>query len=381
MISYGKHNVNQQDVDAVVDVLENQFLTQGAQVPAFEKALCDYTGANFSVSVNSGTSGLHVACLALGITTGDTVWTSPNSFAASANCALYCGAQVDFVDIDPITRNMCVLALEAKLNVVKQQNKLPKAIVVVHFAGHSCDMQKINALCKPLNISIIEDAAHGLGGSYLGNRIGACTYSDMAVLSFHPVKSITTAEGCAIMTNSSSLAERCRLFSKHGITRDENLMEGASEGPWYYEQVALGYNYRLSDLHAALGISQLKRVDSFINERRRLAANYLKKLADLPLKLPQVDALDTASWHLFMIELREHERKTIYTALHKKGVGVNVHYIPIHRHPYYQKLGFKKDQFPASERFYENALTLPLYYGLQEDEQNKVINVLHSLLG
>lgn len=380
MIQYGKHKINQEDIDAVVNVLENQFLTQGSQVPLFESALCNYTKSKYAISVNSCTSGLHVACLALNVGGGHIVWTSPNSFAASANCARYCGAEVDFVDIDPVTRNMCPKALEVKLNEAKRLGKLPRAIVVVHFAGQSCDMQTIHALCHPLNIAIIEDAAHGLGGTYNDKPIGSCEFSDLAVLSFHPVKSITTAEGGAVMTNNPLLAKRCTLFAKHGITRDTNLMQGDSQGPWYYQQLELGYNYRLSDLHAALGISQLKRVDSFISERKRLAQVYLEKLSDLPLRLPQASVLDSSSWHLFMVELTEHDRLTIYETLHEQGIGVNVHYIPIHHHPYYQQLGFTCEQFPASVAFYHNALTLPLYVGLTESEQNKVVQVLTHIL-
>lgn len=380
MISYGKHSVDQQDIDAVKDVLENHFLTQGAKVPAFEKALCDYTQAQYCTAVNSGTSGLHVACLALGVSQGDTVWTSPNSFAASANCALYCGASVDFVDINPITRNICPLILEEKILRAIKTDCLPKAIVVVHFAGSSCDMQTIYELCKPHKIAIIEDAAHGLGGSYKGKPIGSCEYSDLAVLSFHPVKSITTAEGGAVTTNNPDLALNCRLFSSHGITKDNNLMEGEAQGSWYYQQLCLGYNYRMSDLHAALGLSQLTKIDAFIGARRRLAASYIDKLSHLPIKLPLDKNLNESAWHLFMIELTEQDRKVVYDELHELGVGVNVHYIPIHLHPYYQKLGFTEGQFPNAEAFYAKALTIPLYVELSDKQQDQVIAVLKKVL-
>ena len=380
MISYGKHSVDQQDIDAVQDVLKNHFLTQGAMVPAFEKALCDYTQAQYCTAVNSGTSGLHVACLALEITQGDTVWTSPNSFAASANCALYCGAGIDFVDINPLTRNMCPVILEQKLLLAQQTNSLPKALVVVHFAGSSCDMQTISDLCKPLNIAIIEDAAHGLGGSYKGKPIGSCEYSDLAVLSFHPVKSITTAEGGAVMTNSAELATKCKLFSSHGITKDCNQMEGEVQGNWYYQQICLGYNYRMSDLHAALGLSQLTKINDFIDSRRQLAASYIKKLSNLPIILPSDKDLDESSWHLFMIELTVQDRKTVYNKLHELGVGVNVHYIPIHLHPYYQKLGFEVGQFPNAESFYAKALTIPLYVELTDKQQDEVVAALKLVL-
>jgi UDP-4-amino-4,6-dideoxy-N-acetyl-beta-L-altrosamine transaminase len=402
MIPYGKHNINAQDIDAVVDVLQHHFLTQGSKVPEFERAICEYAGASYCTAVNSGTSGLHVACLAIGVGQGDYVWTVPNSFAASANCALYCGAQVDFVDIDPATRNICPIKLEEKLLEAQQSGKLPKAIVVVHFAGDSCDMFTIAALCRPLNITIIEDAAHALGAQYTPKtkdtskrqgsdelskaivkpiaNVGNCAYSDLAVFSFHPVKSITTAEGGAIVCNSAALHDACQLYAKHGITRDSDKLVGEIHGPWYYQQLMLGYNYRLSDLQAALGISQLKRIDEFVSQRRHLAQRYFDGLADLALKLPRAESLVASSWHLFMVELSKHERKTIYQQLHQAGIGVNVHYIPIHCHPYYQSLGFKPNDFPNALHFYENALTLPLYVGLTECEQDKVITVIRELL-
>ncbi|WP_100655838.1 UDP-4-amino-4,6-dideoxy-N-acetyl-beta-L-altrosamine transaminase [Alteromonas flava] len=381
MIPYGKHSVAQQDIDAVVDVLNNKFLTQGETVPAFEAALCDYTGAAYCVAVNSGTSGLHVACLAAGVGPGDLVWTSPNSFVASANCARYCGADVDFVDIDPQSRNLSVLALEAKLEVAKHAGRLPKALIVVHFAGLSCDMQAIHALTEPLGIVIIEDAAHALGGHYQSLPIGKCQYSDMAVLSFHPVKSITTAEGGAVVTNSTALAKRLVQFAKHGITRDPQEMT-EQQGDWYYQQLTLGYNYRLSDLHAALGLSQLQRLPDFIAKRRALAHRYHYLLQDLPLQLPQPNNIDSdqSAWHLYMIEVLEHERKSVFDALRKANIGVNVHYIPIHLQPYYRELGFKPGQFENAEMFYTRAITLPLYPELTEQDQDKVVQTLHEVL-
>ncbi|MFT6270681.1 MAG: UDP-4-amino-4,6-dideoxy-N-acetyl-beta-L-altrosamine transaminase [Alphaproteobacteria bacterium] len=384
MISYGKHSVSTQDIDAVKDVLENHFLTQGSKVPEFEKVLCEYTGAAYCNAVNSGTSGLHVACLAVGVGKEDIVWTSPNSFAASANCALYCGASVDFVDINPVSRNMCLVLLEQKILQARKTDSLPKAIVVVHFAGSSCDMQTIHDLCKPLNIAIIEDAAHGLGGTYKSKPIGSCEYSDIAVLSFHPVKSITTAEGGALTTNNAGIAQRCKLFANHGITKDQEQMQGDIHGNWYYQQLCLGYNYRMSDLHAALGISQLKRVDEFIASRRKLAARYFDKLSNiatnLQIKLPTDKDLNESSWHLFMIELTTQNRKEVYDKLHELGIGVNVHYIPIHLHPYYQQLGFSKGQFPNAEDFYNNALTIPLYVDLSDEQQDRVIETLSEVL-
>ncbi len=380
MIPYGKHTLLEQDIDAVVDVLKNQFLTQGSQVPLFEQELCRYTGAQSAVAVNSGTSGLHIACLAAGVTAGDTVWTVPISFAASANCARYCGASVDFVDIDPHTRNLNVSALVDKLHLAAAEHTLPKVIVVVHFTGSSNDMAAIAAITEPFNITLIEDAAHALGASDpQGHKVGACKYSAMTVLSFHPVKSITSAEGGAVLTNDDELAALLRRYASHGITREPAMLgdEHANE-PWFYAQFELGYNYRLSDLHAALGRSQLAHIDEFIARRRALAENYHQALADLPLILPQPDA--NGAWHLYMVELTAHDRTEVFNALRARGIGVNVHYIPIHWHPYYQQLGFKRGQFPQSEAYYNRALTLPLYPGLSADNQNEVIQQLKEVL-
>ena len=380
MIPYGKHTLLEQDIDAVVDVLKNQFLTQGSQVPLFEQELCRYTGALSAVAVNSGTSGLHIACLAAGVTPGDKVWTVPISFAASANCARYCGASVDFVDIDPHTRNLNVSALVDKLHLAAAEHTLPKVIVVVHFTGSSNDMAAIAAITEPFNITLIEDAAHALGASDpQGYKVGACKYSAMTVLSFHPVKSITSAEGGAVLTNDDELAALLRRYASHGITREPGMLgdEHADE-PWFYAQFELGYNYRLSDLHAALGRSQLAHIDEFIARRRALAENYHQALADLPLILPQPDA--NGAWHLYMVELTAHDRTDVFNALRARGIGVNVHYIPIHWHPYYQQLGFKRGQFPQSEAYYNRALTLPLYPGLSADNQNEVIQQLKEVL-
>ena len=380
MIPYGKHTLLEQDIDAVVDVLKNQFLTQGSQVPLFEQELCRYTGAQSAVAVNSGTSGLHIACLAAGVTAGDTVWTVPISFAASANCARYCGASVDFVDIDPHTRNLNVSALVDKLHLAAAEHTLPKVIVVVHFTGSSNDMAAIAAITEPFNITLIEDAAHALGASDpQGHKVGACKYSAMTVLSFHPVKSITSAEGGAVLTNDDELAALLRRYASHGITREPGMLgdEHADE-PWFYAQFELGYNYRLSDLHAALGRSQLAHIDEFIARRRALAENYHQALADLPLILPQPDA--NGAWHLYMVELTAHDRTDVFNALRARGIGVNVHYIPIHWHPYYQQLGFKRGQFPQSEAYYNRALTLPLYPGLSADNQNEVIQQFKEVL-
>jgi UDP-4-amino-4,6-dideoxy-N-acetyl-beta-L-altrosamine transaminase len=394
MIPYGKHDISGDDIDAVVDVLENHFLTQGSKVPEFEQALCDYTSAQFCTAVNSATSGLHVACLAAGVTHGDIVWTTPNSFVASANCALYCSAKIDFVDMDEHTRNIDIVKLSAKLAYAKQAGQLPKALVVVHFAGFSCDMQVIANLLSDLGIVLIEDAAHGLGGSYNGRKMGSCEYSDITVLSFHPVKSITTAEGGAVLTNNPELAQEIVLFAKHGITREQGLFDAETTkislaGDWYYQQLTLGYNYRLSDMQAALGISQLKKLDDFIVARQQKANFYLQALAHLPLILPQQTSIDNQSaWHIFVVELKTQggdangaqTRKSVYQQLVEKGIGVNVHYIPIHLHPFYQQLGFKYGDFPCAERYYERAITLPLYPSLTEQQQQAVVDALTEIL-
>ncbi|WP_166425046.1 UDP-4-amino-4,6-dideoxy-N-acetyl-beta-L-altrosamine transaminase [Paraglaciecola sp. 20A4] len=377
MLPYGRHTIDQDDIDAVVNVLKNQFLTQGQSVPAFEKALCEYTGASHSIAVNSGTSGLHIACLAAGVGPDDVVWTVPNSFVASANCAHFCGADIDFVDIDSKTRNLSIDALKRKIT---QSNKLPKALIVVHFAGASCDMQAIADITDEYDITLIEDAAHAFGGKYQNRPIGSCQYSDMTVLSFHPVKSITTAEGGAVTTNNETLLERLTLFAKHGITREDSKLIVSGQGAWYYEQHELGYNYRLSDIHAALGISQLCKLDDFIHLRREKAERYLDALTGLPIILPLRSSLADSAWHLFMIELVEHDRREIFDLLRERDIGVNVHYIPIHLQPYYQREGFKKGDFPHAERFYQSAITLPLFPTMTESEQQYVIETLHKVL-
>lgn len=380
MIPYGKHTIDEEDVASVTNVLKNAFLTQGSQVPAFERSLCDITGAKYAVAVNSGTSGLHLACLAAGVGKGDSVWTSPNSFAASANCALYCGGSVDFVDIDPLTRNLSVTALSCKLQEAERLECLPKAIVVVHFSGSSCDMKAISQLTGHYGITLIEDAAHALGAKdAAGNWVGSCQFSEMMVTSFHPVKSITTAEGGAVLTNDKSLADNIRLHASHGITKQpEHFSNSEREQPWFYVQQSLGFNYRLSDLHAALGISQLKKLHGFVDARRNKAKIYQDALASLPLKLPLFDK--NSAWHLYVIELTQHERATIFDLLRSKGVGVNVHYIPIYRHSYYSNLGFSPSDYPQCEKYYENALTLPLYPDLTADMQEEVIAILREVL-
>jgi len=381
MIPYGKHHIDDADINAVVDVLQNQFLTQGQMGPKFEQALCEYLDVSHCVAVNSGTSALHIACLAAGVQKGDWVWTSPNSFAASANCARYCGADVDFVDIDPTTRNMSVEKLTAKLQQAQKQGTLPKAIVVVHFSGLSCDMKAIHALAQQYNVILIEDAAHALGGEYNEQKIGSCQFSDMSILSFHPVKAITTAEGGAVTTNNPDLAKKLGLYAKHGITRAELHDAQAHEGEgWYYEQQLLGLNYRLSDLHAVLGLTQLKKLDRFIEQRQWQAQRYTELLSGLPLKLPIMPNDSKSAWHIYVVELESHCRKTVFNQLVERGVGVNVHYIPIHTHPYYQSLGFQWGDFPNSEGYYKMALTLPLFPSLSEDDQAFVARNLKEVL-
>lgn len=386
VIPYGKHSINDEDIDAVVNVLRNEFLTQGKQVPLFEKALCDYTGATYCTAVNSATSGLHVACLALGVGEDDIAWTSANSFAASANCARYCGATVDFVDIDVKTGNICPTLLAQKLRLAAESALLPKVLIVVHFAGNSCEMKEISRLCSHYNVSIIEDAAHSLGASYDNQPVGSCQYSDFTVLSFHPVKSITSAEGGAILCNDKSLAEKCRLFSQHGITKHPDKFDKPADGGWFYQQTTLGYNYRLSDLHAALGISQLARLDTFVERRRRIAQMYFETLGNLPIDnlpidnlpiiMPPHSSLHTSAWHLFVIRVPSEQRAAIFAFLQSEEIGVNVHYIPIYKHPYYQANGFDGYALENTEAYYASAISLPIFPELDDAAHQRVVEVL-----
>lgn len=384
MIPYGKQEITQQDIDAVVDVLKSDFLTQGPQVPAFEDALKVHTGAEFSLAVNSATSALHIACLALGLGRGDRLWTTPVTFVASANCGLYCGADVDFVDIDPQTYNMSVAALEAKLIDAKASNALPKVIVPVHLCGQSCDMKAIHALSKEYGFKIIEDASHAIGGSYLDKPIGNCEYSDITVFSFHPVKIVTTAEGGAVMTNSQELADKMALYRSHGITRDADKMQNEPHGAWYYEQVDLGFNYRMTELQAALGVTQMTRLDDFVSARHKLATRYNQLLLDLPITLPYQLEGTYSGLHLYVIRLQldkiSKTHKEVFDALREQGIGVNLHYIPVHTQPYYQGLGFKMGDFPESERYYQNAISLPMFHAMTEEQQDTVIRVLSDVL-
>ena len=383
-IPYGRQDISEADIASVVNSLTSDFLTQGPAVPRFEQALASYCGAKHALAANSATSALHIACLALGLGEGDWLWTSPITFVASSNCALYCGAQVDFVDIDPETYNLCPKKLAQKLERAKATGRLPKVVVPVHFTGQPCDMEPIAALAKTYGFRIIEDASHAIGGEYRGEKIGNCRYSDIAVFSFHPVKIITTAEGGAAMTNDDDLARRMALFRSHGITRDTNQMKVANAEPWVYEQLELGYNYRLTDLQAALGISQMARLDEFVSKRHRIAERYDALLADLPVKTPFRSAECYSGFHLYVIRVpaRGHvERTGVFKSLAADGIGVNVHYIPVHTQPYYREHGHTDTHMPESEAYYDEAITLPLYPGLSEQLQDRVVAALRKAVG
>jgi len=384
MIPYGKQDINQADIDSVVNVLKSDFLTQGPQVPLFEKTVSDYCGSEYAVVANSATSALHIACMALNLGKGDYLWTSPNTFVASANCGLYCGAQVDFVDIDPLTYNLSSLELEKKLIQAKQDNKLPKIVIPVHFAGQSCDMQKIHSLSKEYGFKIIEDASHAIGGKYLDQPIGGCQYSDITVFSFHPVKIITTAEGGLATTNDKELLTRMQLFRSHGVTRDPELMNKETEGGWYYQQVELGFNYRMTELQAALGVSQMERLDEFVALRHQRQVRYDKLLKGLPIVVPYQSLDSYSALHLYPIQLElENISKShtqVFDELRQKGLGVNLHYIPVHIQPYYEKMGFSRGDFPEAEKYYSRAISIPIFQGLTIEIQDEVVNALKKVL-
>ena len=367
MISYGKQSINQDDIDAVVDVLKSDFLTQGPKVVEFENDLANYCEAKYAKAVNNGTAALHLAYLAIGLEQGDIVWTTPNTFVATANAALYCGATVDFVDIDPKTYNLSIDYLKEKLIQAKKDNKLPKLVVPVHFAGQSCEMKAIWKLSKEYGFKVIEDASHALGGEYLNNKVGNCEYSDMAVFSFHPVKMITTGEGGAITTNNEKLNEKIELLRSHGITKDATKFDNQSDGDWYYEQRALGFNYRLTDIQAALGISQLKRLDSFVSRRREIVKQYFDKLDNSMLPYQHPDS--NSSWHLFVIQTED--RKATYKQLKTQGIMTQVHYIPVTSQPFYNRKKLKN-----SDDFYRHCLSLPIYVDLTDEEQLRVVSSL-----
>ncbi len=385
IIPYGKQDISQQDIDSVVEVLRSDFLTQGPKVPEFEGLLTSLSKSKYAVAVNSATSALHIACMAIGLKEKEWLWTSPISFVASANAGLYCGAKIDFVDIDPKTYNLCPSKLKKKLEDANLNGRLPKVLIPVHLGGQPCDMKKIKKLCDKFNVKIIEDASHAIGSSYLGEKTGSCIYSDITIFSFHPVKIVTTAEGGIALTNDSDLAEKMNLYRTHGITKDFKGNEKKSHGSWYYEQVALGYNYRLTDLHAALGISQIKRLDEFVSARNKLAQRYNILFKDFPLKLPFQLKGTTSSFHLYIIRLKlekiNNTHKEVFESLRKNNIGVNIHYIPIHLQPFFKKMGFKLGDFPEAEKYYSEAISLPIFPNLSKGNQDRVVKTLEALLG
>lgn len=384
MIPYGRQDIQQADIDAVLKVLNSDFLTQGPAVPAFESKVATHVGVKHALAVNSATSALHIACLALGLGPSDWLWTTPITFVASANCGLYCGAKVDFVDIDPSTYNLCPCALEAKLKTAEKLNRLPKVVVVVHLCGQPCDMVAIHRLSQKYGFKVVEDASHAIGGKYKDEFIGNCRYSDITVFSFHPVKIITTAEGGMALTNSDQLAQEMALLRSHGITRDPSYMTHAPDGPWYYQQVALGFNYRMTDLQAALGFSQMTRLDEYVARRHALARRYDEMLQGLAVTTPWQHPDSYSGLHLYVIRLKLAQlgksHLQVFEELREHGVGVNLHYIPVHMQPYYQSMGFKLGDFTEAERYYAEAISLPMYQTLTELQQDKVVHVLGEVL-
>jgi UDP-4-amino-4,6-dideoxy-N-acetyl-beta-L-altrosamine transaminase len=386
MIPYGRQEITQADIDAVVVVLQSDFLTQGPMVPRFEQAVAGYCSAQHAVAVNSATSALHIACLALDLGPSDWLWTSPNTFVASASCGLYCGAQVDFVDIDPRTYNLCPQALERKLVAAEREGRLPKVVVPVHLCGQPCDMRAIHALSQRYGFKIIEDASHAIGGKYQGEPIGNCRYSDITVFSFHPVKIITTGEGGMALTNAPALADRMLRYRSHGITSDASKMQHKPTNEiWNYQQISLGFNYRMTDIQAALGVSQMTRLDEFVNKRQRIAKRYDDALAGLPLLTPWQHPDSYSSYHLYPIRLKlgedEQTQRQVYDALRAAGILVNLHYIPVYRQPYYEAMGFKAGYCPEAEQYHKQAISIPMYPTMSEAQQDEVVSCLHEGLG
>lgn len=383
-IPYGRQDINQADIDSVVDVLKSDFLTQGPKVPVFEQAIKDYCNVNYALAVNSATSALHIACLALGLGKGDWLWTTPITFVASANCGLYCGASIDFVDINPKTYNISVERLAEKLAIAKQENRLPKVVVPVHLTGQICEMDKIRELSKQYGFYVIEDASHAIGGQYKGKPVGNCEYSDITVFSFHPVKIITTAEGGLCTTNNPQLAEKMELYRSHGITRNPAQMTKESDGAWYYQQIDLGYNYRMTELQAALGVSQMTRLDEFITARHVLAKRYDELLKDIPVAIPWQHPDSYSGLHLYVIRLKLNKinktHKEVFDELRAKNIGVNLHYIPVYSQPHYQQFGFNAEDFPEAEKYYQEAISLPMYSSLTFEQQDVVIAALKDIL-
>ena len=384
MIPYGRQHIDQADIDAVTAVLTSDFLTQGPTVPAFEQAVAEIVGAKHAVAMNSATSALHVACLALGLGEGDSLWTTPNTFVASANCALYCGASVDFVDIDANSLNISIDVLAKKLVEADRLGTLPKIVVAVDFAGRPCDWPVLRRLADQYGFFLIDDASHAIGADYDGQMLGGAEWADITIFSFHPVKIITTAEGGMALTHSEALADKLRLLRSHGITRDPAWLEQPDTGLWYYEQQELGFNYRMTDIQAALGISQLKHLTEWIARRRQLAHQYQTQLAELPLILPNFDMMAHSAWHLYVIQLNAEKttlsRRAVFDALRAANIGVNVHYIPIYWQPYYRQLGFAKGLCPNAETYYQHAISIPMYSGLSNEDQSKVVNCLATIL-
>lgn len=385
MIPYGRQDIQDSDVQAVINVLLSDFLTQGPVVPQFEQVVSKHCGARHALAVNSATSALHIALLALDVTAGDIVWTSPNTFVASANAALYCGASVDFIDIDPVTYNMSIIALSEKLAHANKTGRLPKVVIPVHLTGQPCDMAQIYDLAMLYGFKVVEDASHAIGGQYRGQPIGNCAYSDVTVFSFHPVKIVTTAEGGMVLTNNDALAEKMALYRSHGITRDPALMNQVSDGPWFYQQIALGYNYRMTELQAALGVSQMQRLGSYIERRHEIAARYNHELANLPIILPRQEPYAHSAYHLYVIRLNLDAiapltHVQVFQSLRDRGILVNLHYIPVHTQPFYQLMGFSWGDFPHAEAYYKNAISIPMYPTMTADEQTQVIQALRETL-
>ena len=381
MIPYGRQDITQADINSVIKVLQSDFLTQGPQVPKFEKVVSQYCNVKYALATNSATSALHLACLSLGLNNNDWLWTTSITFVASANCGLYCGAKVDFVDVNPATYNLCPEALKKKLIKAKELGKLPKIVIPVHLCGQSCDMKSIYELSKEYGFKIIEDASHAIGGKYLNEPIGNCKYSDITVFSFHPVKIITTGEGGMALTNNNKLFKRMSLLRSHGITRDPSQMTKQADGDWYYQQIELGYNYRMTDIQAALGVSQLKRLDDYVSRRHELYTRYNELLKGFPLVIPYQYSDGYSAFHLYIIRLKNRDKhKQVFEYLRKNGIGVNLHYIPVYHQPYYEAMGFKKGYCLEAENYYNEAISLPMYATLSEVEQDKVVAVLHKAL-
>lgn len=382
MIPYGRQEITQADIDAVVDVLKSDFLTQGPQVPRFEKTVAEHCNAAHALATNSATSALHIACLALGLGQGDRLWTTPVTFVASANCGLYCGAKVDFVDINPQTYNLCPSALASKLQKAEQEGLLPKIVVAVHLCGQPCDMEAIHDLSQRYGFKVIEDASHAIGGKYRGEPIGNCRYSDVTVFSFHPVKIVTTAEGGMALTNNKELAQKMGLLRSHGITRDESLMTHEPDGPWYYQQIDLGFNYRMTELQAALGVSQMERLDAYVARRHEIAQRYNHLLKDLPMSLPWQHPDGYSGLHLYVIRVQgsKETHRVVFESLKAQSIGVNLHYIPVHTQPYYQQMGFKQGDFPEAESYYGEAISLPMFPTMTERQQDEVVEALRFAL-